>query len=103
MLSRTNICIYLDGCANDCGFSTTTSDVTVISLEDSDAELLPQFVATAHQNVRAMRYLLTWKSESYIANRTLALFCQWAVGLARSTSPRQWLHLTVELHLFKQF
>lgn len=33
-------------------YSETSPDVNSVSLADSDASLLPQFVSTAHDNVR---------------------------------------------------
>jgi hypothetical protein len=41
------------------GNRETTADVRVVSLNGSDPELLPQFVAAAHAHVRNSLYLLS--------------------------------------------
>ncbi|KAJ3934178.1 MAG: glycoside hydrolase [Lentinula lateritia] len=69
-------------------FATTTPDVRTLSLQDSDSELLPQFVQTAHQNnVTASISIGGWGGSQYFstnvgsaANRTA--FVKTVAGLA---------------------
>lgn len=80
----------------------TTPDVTVVSLEDSDEELLPQFVDMAHQHVRIFRSF----SDSIFTlkyPRTWMPFSQWAAGPDHSTSRLHWPHLRTGHHSYRQF
>jgi len=70
-------------------FAETTSDVTVVSLADSDEELIPQFVAAAHKNgVKASLSIGGWTGSRWFSsnvgsdeNRTA--FVQTVTNLAR--------------------
>ena len=59
-----------------------TPSVSVIGIESSDLQLLPQFVQTAHANVRFSVFLSLRNSRFF---RTYVPCCPSEVGLARST------------------